>query len=137
MHISKFIPAFLAVTMLSGCATVFDGGSHSMNVQPSQGKDVKIEVTGENGVQQVQIPSVVNVPRGKQDLYIAVKDECYNSTTQVVQSDITLAFFGNIFFSIFGLTGTTVDMSNGNAWTYDDNVVVATTPNGKCADDTK
>lgn len=131
MHIQKIVPSVVALSMLTGCATMFDGGSHSMNVRPSQGEKVKVEITSDNGPQTITIPAVVNVPRSKKDLYIAVKDDCYEGSSQVVQSEITPAFFVN-FITVFGLTGTTVDTSNGNAWTYDDTVIVSTDKKDSC-----
>lgn len=116
---------------LTGCATVFDGGSKTINLIPTNGKDVRVSVRSDGGVQETNIPGIINVKRSKDDLYVTVIDKCYEGS-HVIQHEVTPAFFGNILFGIFGLTGTTVDMSSGNMWKYDNTVTIATSKKDSC-----
>ena len=128
----KIAFAVSTAVLLTGCATVFDGGSKTINISPSNGKQVKAQIIGDKNVENVTLPAIYNAKRSKEDLLIKVTDECYEETSYVVQSEITPAFFGNFLFGLFGLTGTTVDNSKGNMWTYDNAVVVPTNKKASC-----
>ena len=125
------IPSILALS-LTGCATVFDSGSKNLTLTPSEGKNIKAEITSSKGIEKVTLPTQYSAARSKDDIIVRVKDKCYEETSHVIQPTVTPAFFGNILFSVFGLTGTTVDSTSGNMWTYDKSHVVITSKKDNC-----
>ncbi|MAI08177.1 MAG: hypothetical protein CMF61_04375 [Magnetococcales bacterium] len=128
----KILLASVFSIALTGCATVFDSGSKTITLTPSEGKKVDAEIYAAKGVEKVQLPTQYSAQRSKEDIVVKIVDKCYEETSHVVQSTVTNAFFGNILFGIFGLTGTTVDSSNGNMWTYDKSHVVITNKKDNC-----
>lgn len=129
----KNILSLVAVAALTtGCATVFDGGSKNINISPMNGGKVKAKITGAMGTHNVTLPTIFNAKRSKEDLIVTITDKCYEETTYVVQSGVTMAFWGNVLFGVFGSTGTTVDNANGNMWTYDNSVLVPTAKKDAC-----
>lgn len=122
----------VAPLFLAGCATVFDGGSKNINISPSSGKNIAVEIISDKGVEQARIPTIYNAKRSKEDILVKVVDKCYDETSYVIQAGVTPAFFGNILFGLFGATGTTVDASNGNLWKYDNAVIIPTHKKDSC-----
>ena len=95
-----------------------------------------MDVVSANGVQTVVIPSVVTVQRANQPITINVKDtKCIRPSTTIVSDKLSMWFFGDFFMSIFGLTGTTVDVTSGAMWNYDDNIVVPVYEKKSCKKD--
>jgi hypothetical protein len=118
--------------LLTGCASVFDGGSKSINITPTSGDDVAVEIHGDKGIEKTTIPAVYSAKRSKEDILVKVVDDCYEDTSYVIQSEVTPAFFGNLLFGLFGMTGTTVDVSSGNMWKYDNDAIVPTSKKASC-----
>lgn len=128
----KLFSLVAVAALTTGCATVFDGGSKNINIAPMSGGKVQAEVTGAMGTHKVTLPTIFNAKRSKQDLIVRVTDRCYEETTYVIQSGVTMAFWGNVLFGLVGSTGTTVDHGNGNMWTYDNSVLVPTAKKAAC-----
>ncbi len=128
----KALVAVTLATSLTGCATVFDSGSKTINIAPSDGANVKAQIAGPSGVQDVTLPTTYAAERAKGAITVTVTDKCYEKTNYVAQSKITPAFFGNILFGLVGITGTVVDSSNGNMWTYDQSITVPTSKKANC-----
>ena len=121
----KIIFSLVAISMLSGCATLIKGKTKDINVLTSTGEEAEVDVVSASGTQTVIIPSVVNVKRDNRAITILVKDtEKTRASTTVVSEKVELWTVGNLFLSWFGLTGTTTDASTGAMWDYDDTVVV-------------
>ena len=102
---------------LASCASVIDGGNQSVNLRPSSvGGTVSAKVTSKNGTQSIQMPGSISVDHDKSELLITVDDPCYEPSQMSSSSSLNPWALGNLLMSVFGLTGTTVDMTSGNAW---------------------
>lgn len=132
----KIVLTLLTVTMLSGCASIVNGRNKNINLLSSTGEETEVDVVSANGVQTVVIPSVVTVQRANQPITINVKDtKCIRPSTTIASDKLSMWFFGDFFMSIFGLTGTTVDVTSGAMWNYDDNIVVPVYEKKSCKKD--
>ena len=132
----KIVLTLLTVAMLSGCASIVNGRNKNINLLSSTGEETEVDVVSANGVQTVVIPSVVTVQRANQPITINVKDtKCIRPSTTIVSDKLSMWFFGDFFMSIFGLTGTTVDVTSGAMWNYDDNIVVPVYEKKSCKKD--
>jgi hypothetical protein len=121
--------------LLSGCGAILTGTSTSINIVPSDtsssGK-VNMEVVTSNGIQKVQAPVIIKVPRANQSVVINVRDKCFRDTSTAIQPKFNLIAGLDIFSAYSATTATTVDIVSGAAWTYDDFISVPVTPNGTC-----
>lgn len=94
--------------LFSGCATILDGKTQSINLSSSKVRTVDI-----NG-QQYTAPGVVTLQRSNNDAIINVK-EC--NKTVLLQKSVNPTFFVNILSG--GAFGSTTDYSTDAMWKYD------------------
>ncbi|RYD50615.1 MAG: hypothetical protein EOP52_13650 [Sphingobacteriales bacterium] len=133
ISINTLVVALVASTTLAGCATVFDGGNQSVDLRPSTvGENVNVKVSTKGGTQTVKVPANVSVARDKSTMLVTVDDPCYEPNQIAANSSVNPWAIGNVLFGLFGLTGTTVDMSTGNAWKYDETITVPTVKKASC-----
>ena len=123
---TKYIASLLVLLLTASCGGMLGGKTQSIQLLPAGSADeFEVEVVSGRGSQIVEVPGVVRVKRDEAPLQIKVKEtRCVKSSTTYVPSKWNLYAIGNLFISVFGFTGTTVDMSSGSAWGYDDNVFV-------------
>lgn len=117
----------LATLLLStSCAGLISGKTQTIFLRPTDGSDdVEVEVSSVNGSQTVNIPSTVTVSRDKMPLTITVKeDKCRKESKTYATSKYNIMLLADAIGGVFGLTGTSMDMSSGAAWSYEDNVLV-------------
>jgi hypothetical protein len=123
----------VASTSLAGCATVFDSGNQNVDLRPSTvGANMNVKVSTKGSLQSVQIPTTISVDHDKSTMLVTVDDPCYEPNQVAINSSINPWAIGNVLFGLFGLTGTTVDSSTGNAWKYDDTVTVPAVKKASC-----
>lgn len=107
----------IAFTLLSGCASVFNDNTQTVNVRSSNDKTVKGVVDG----MPFQTPGAVAVLRNKNPKIFNVDQEgCAKQTA--VDSSVDVKFFGNIL--IGGVLGSTTDYSTDKMWRYADTVTI-------------
>lgn len=126
----KKLISIFSVILLSGCATMFHGGTQTVRIVSSNGEAANIELTNEEGTKQLTLPTTVALKKGKGDVFIKVKEnQCHRSSTRSYQERMDLVFLANYFnFSI----GSTTDSITGAMWHYDDNMVVPVYKKDKC-----
>ncbi len=107
-----------AVTLMSGCSTIFNEKTQTVNVKASNGQSIKGVVDGT----PFQTPGAVAVLRTKSPKVFNVETEGCTKQT-VVDSKVDIKFFGNIVTG--GLLGSTTDYSTEKMWRYDDTVVIS------------
>ena len=113
-----------AVVMMSGCASILNDKTQTINVAASNGASISGTVDG----QKFTAPGPVTVTRTKAaKVFTADSPECAQST--VVNSDVDPKFWLNII--IGGGFGSTTDYSTEKMWHYSDNVVIS------CGQETK
>ncbi|MCP4355490.1 MAG: hypothetical protein GY793_07645 [Proteobacteria bacterium] len=122
----------VSIMLLTGCAGMFTGSNKSINVSSSDGKQVKAKIASSKGISDIMLPAVYQADRDQSGIYVSINDECYENYTYIVQSRLNWPFFINFFASAFGLTGTTMDVSSGNMWTYDDMSIIPTRLKDSC-----
>ena len=121
--------AFLAFTaisaMLSGCASIIDGGDQQVTVvtasrtQPVQGSACTLSNT--RGSWRVVSPGTTTIHRAQDALRVRCEAAGTARGTQV-ESETNGLVFGNIL--IGGLVGYMLDRSTGAAWQYPDRIAV-------------
>lgn len=124
----KLLLLATCIAILPGCATIFSGTSQNINLMSSTGEQVKAEVTTPAGVQTVQLPSTITVPRGSDDILITVREsanKCYNESSRTVASGFNPLVLLNIVTG--GTFGSTTDLASGAFWAYDETVLVPVT----------
>lgn len=105
------------IALSTGCASIVTDSATAINVQTSNGKEVKAYVDG----QPYTVPGVVMATKDGQDKIVTVEGEgCEKST--VLKKEIETAFWGNIL--IGGLLGSTTDSATDKMWTYQENVTL-------------
>mgnify|MGYP000616228211 FL=1 len=131
----KTILAYLTLVLLtSSCAGLISGSSQDVFLRSSNGdSDVEATIVTKNGIQDVTIPATVKVKRSKAPLEVTVKESrCYKKSKSYASASYNPMLAANILGSVFGLTSTTVEMNNGNAYTYEDTVFVNVRKKSSC-----
>ncbi len=109
----------IAVAIIaSGCATILNEETQSINVTSSTGEAFSFSVDG----QTYEGPSIVSVKRAKADKFIVTETEGCNKQT-LVPAKVDSKFWINILTG--GVFGSTTDYSSEEMWAYDANVVVS------------
>ncbi len=98
----------VGVMLFSGCATILDGKTQTINLTTSKPKTVDV-----NG-QQFSAPGVVTVQRSNKDAIVNIK-ECNKQI--LLQKSVNPTFFVNILSG--GAFGSTTDYSSDAMWKYD------------------
>ncbi|WP_290871553.1 hypothetical protein [Aquabacterium sp.] len=112
--------ALTSLILMTGCSTIFNEKTQTVNVTASNGKSIKGVVDGT----PFQTPGAVSVLRTKNPKIFNVEAEgCAKQTT--VDSAIDVKFFGNIITG--GVLGSTTDYSTDKMWKYADNVTIVCT----------
>lgn len=101
--------------LLSGCASIFTGGSGTTQVttDPDGARCTA-------GGYQVISPGPVTVKHSSAPIQIICKKAGYEDGISNIDSDFNPVAIGNLIFIIPWI----VDLATGNAWTHDDNVNV-------------
>ena len=112
--------------LATSCAGLISGKTQTVFLRTSDGSDdLEVEVSSVNGMQKVTIPSTVTVSRDKMPMTITVKeDKCHKESKTYAPSKYNVMLLADVIGGVFGLTGTSIDMSSGAAWAYEDNVFV-------------
>lgn len=110
-----FVSSVLCIA--TGCASIITDDSAFINVQTSNGEQIKISVDG----QDYNAPGLITVAKtGTDKVIVAQNENCDRET--VAEKEIEVAFWGNIITG--GLLGSTTDSATDKMWTYSDTVVV-------------
>lgn len=104
-----FLSSIVGFSVLfSGCATILDGKTQTINLTTSKPKTVDIDG------QQYSAPAVVTLQRNNKDAIVNIK-EC--NKTVLLQKSVNPTFFVNILSG--GVFGSTTDYSTNAMWKYD------------------
>lgn len=106
-----------SVMLTSGCATILNEETQSINVRTSNNTAIEAEV----GDLHITTPASVNVKRAKDGLIIQTSDDKCSPTT-TVESSVDDVFFINILSG--GVFGSTTDYASEEMWEYESDVVV-------------
>lgn len=131
--LTKFFFATAAIFILSGCATVSQGTTQTINIMTTANKRTKARVTFSKDTIPVLLPQAVSVKKSSKDLIITVEEsECVLPSTIAVDSHLTPWFWGNMFLSLSGFLGSTTDSASGAMWEYDNNILVGVARKDDC-----
>lgn len=110
--------SLVAMTALTGCASILNDKTQAVNVSASNGK----EITGTIDGASFKAPGIVNITReNKNKLVLVTTDGCAKETS--VEKSVDPKFFINILSG--GAFGSTTDYSTEKMWRYSENVVVS------------
>lgn len=131
MKMKKISFLILALTGLSGCATIVKGSTQTMNIATTSGKQANAVLTSSSGTIPVLLPQAVSVEKSSGDVVINVTEsECILPSSTIVKARLNPWFWGNIIFG--GLLGSTTDSASGSAWEYDSNIMVNVASKDAC-----
>lgn len=118
--------ALATLIFSTSCAGLISGKTQTVFLRASDGSDnIEVDVLSTSGNQQTKIPGTVIVARDKMPLTIKVKEsKCHKESTTYAPSKYNVMLLADAIGGVFGLTGTSMDMSSGAAWSYEDNVFV-------------
>ena len=119
----------VASLALSGCATLFGGGtSQTVNLIPSDGKTHNVTITAPNQEKyNAEIPKAIPVNKSYKDIVVTVEeDESVKADTVIVKSKMDPWFLGDVV--ALSLLSSSIDCLSGAAWRYDDNVTIDVKP---------
>ena len=127
----KLVIAMLALSSigLSGCATLFGGGtSQTVNLIPSDGQTHKVTIVAPNQEKySAEIPKAIPVNKSSKDIVVTIEeDESVKADTVIVKSKMDPWFLGDVV--ALSLLSSSIDCLSGAAWRYDDNVTINVTP---------
>lgn len=108
----------MVVVFLSGCASILNDKTQSINVASSTGSDIQGTV---NGV-PFRAPGIIIVVREKKDLLFVTETEGCTKET-IVPKEISGMFWINILTG--GTSGSTTDFATEKMWKYHDTVVIS------------
>ncbi|MCL2749319.1 MAG: hypothetical protein FWE50_04580 [Alphaproteobacteria bacterium] len=113
----------LFALLMTGCATVIDGGPDAINIMTSDGSRAIAQVNSRAGMQTVVLPGLVVVPKSCNDITVEIVPE--GKTKQsfaVVHSGVNPWIFGSIVFG--GVVGIAIDAVSNSICTFDRTAVV-------------
>ncbi len=119
----------LSSLALSGCATLFGGGtSQTVNLIPSDGKTHKVSINAPGQAEyDTEIPTSIPVNKSRKDIVVTVhEDDHVKQDTNIVESKMDSWFLGDVV--ALSLLSSSIDCLSGAAWRYDDNVTIEVTP---------
>jgi hypothetical protein len=108
----------MVMVFLSGCASILNEKTQSINVASSTGSDIKGTVNG----MPFKAPGIINVVREKKDLLFVTETEGCTKET-IVPKDVSGMFWINILSG--GIFGSSTDYSTEKMWKYSDNVIIS------------
>ncbi len=108
--------AALAITTMSGCATILKGKTQQVNIATSNNEQATITIDGK----VVTAPSIVEITRKNENLVVSTSTKGCTPTS--VSSAIEPVFFVNILSG--GPFGSTTDYATGSMWKYDENIMI-------------
>lgn len=112
----------LAITSLSGCATIFNDRIQKVNIVTSNGEKADLIVNGN----AITVPSVVDIERSENPLIITTFDKkCADKT--VANSKVSTTFFFNILALPYSLFSSSTDYATEKMWQYEDKIEVSCT----------
>lgn len=107
----------LAVSTLSGCASIMNDQTQQVTVRTSNGTAVKGTVNGAI----FAAPSTISLTReSKNKIFMTETEGCDRET--VLEKSVDPKFFGNLLLG--GLPGSTTDAATEKMWKYSDDVVI-------------
>ena len=115
----------LSTFALSGCATLFGGGtSQTVNLIPSDGKTHKVTISAPNQTKyDTEIPKSIPVNKSYKDIVVTVEEDASTKAdTVIVKSKVDPWFLGDVV--ALSLLSSSIDCISGAAWRYDDNVTI-------------
>lgn len=106
-----------AAFCISGCASILNDSTQTVNVTSSNGATISGTVNG----QPFTAPGIVKLERtGSSQIFITNTEGCVKETA--VENSVDSKFFINIFSG--GAFGSSTDFSTGRMWKYAENVTI-------------
>lgn len=115
----------LAISLLSGCASIVSGTNQSVTVDTPSCAAALCKLTNDKGEWAVTTPGSVVVHRAYGPLSIICAKEGFTSGVASVNSTTKGMAFGNLLFG--GIIGAGVDMGTGAAYDYPTSIMVPMT----------
>jgi len=113
-----YVSTLLLAMCLTGCASILNDKTQSINVSSSTGSDIQGTVND----MPFRAPGVVNVIRENKDkVFLTETEGCAKAT--VTEKSVDTKFFINILSG--GPIGSSTDYSTDKMWKYNDNVIIS------------
>lgn len=114
----KYVSALLIAIFMTGCASILNEKTQTINVSSSTGSDISGTVNG----MPFKGPGMVTVTRENKDkVFITDTEGCAKET--VAEKSVDTKFWVNILSG--GAFGSTTDYSTEKMWKYNENIVIS------------
>jgi len=132
--VKKFFLIAISVTSLSACATMFNGGTQTIVVNPTNPEhEPMARITTSEGSVLTQLPATVaSSPSTFTNVEVSIQDKCYEPITVEVGKTIAGSYWANIFNVWAYAIGFLVDPLTGYMWNLDSQVTVPTRKKKEC-----
>ncbi len=133
MHKFLLVLALPLLLLTGGCASIASGTSQTLSFDSNpQGADCTLK-REELVIGRVKTPSTVEVKKTKHDIQVTCSKDGYHDTSNVIDSEIEGATFGNLILG--GVVGWVIDSSTGADNHYDEHLTVTLFPVGDVKED--
>lgn len=113
-----FVSACVAVSFLSGCASILNEKTQPINISASNGKEAVGTIDG----QAFKTPGIVSVTReNKNKIAVVTTEGCAKET--LMEKSVDSKFWINILTG--GVWGSSTDYSTDKMWRYSENIVIS------------
>lgn len=114
------VVSYLAVTLLSGCASIVNGQNQPVSVETrlksAQLTGASCKLSNDKGIWFITTPGSTTVQRSYENLVVRCEKDGLAPGIATVKSSTKAMAFGNILFG--GIVGAGVDVATGAAYDY-------------------
>ena len=126
MSLKIFTLCVVAITGLSGCASIVKGTTQKITIKTNPpGATCRVEQNNNTIATISPTPDIINVPKSKHDLTLTCNKPSYRTAVHVIPSDVEAMTMGNILLG--GVIGLAIDAGTGAMNKYDANVTITLT----------
>lgn len=123
----KSLSILMAISVLSGCATIFNGENQRVTVLTPPANDAQCALENDKGKWLIsQTPSSVLIRRSDKNLLITCEKNAFNKKSISIKPELSKVVYANMIFggAVGGYIGGYIDKKNGAAYAYPSEITV-------------
>jgi hypothetical protein len=122
----KFLLSVIGIVLLSGCASFVKGRTQNITVDTQQVKEANCSIKNDKGQWNLKkTPMVVEISGSYKDAEVTCIKNGYKRGKKIVASSTRGWVFGNVLLGPLLPLGAGIDIRNGSAFEYPENISVA------------
>lgn len=124
-YIAKLMIILMIATVTTGCASILGGTKQKVSVSTGQVIGATCDLENNAGKWHInQTPANIEIHRSAQDLKVHCQKPGYQHMHAKFSSKTRTLAYGNVIM-IGGIIGASIDMANGAAYDYPNNITVS------------